>query len=356
MVLSMTVEVAASVAGLPADARAWMDQAGQSDVEAGTAWFANLQGAVYPGHAGIRFYLLRLNGLPAALLPLRLERAGSGWHGHALANFYTTLYQPLVASDVDAAALAVLLAAVEADFAGIATLKLAPIDPAAPACQRWLAALRLRSWSAFDYFAFGNWYLPVTMTWPAYLASRDGMLRNTIKRMGKKFAAHGGRLQLVEGGQELEAAIAAYGQVYGASWKQPEPYPDFMPGLLRDCARHGTLRLGLAWLDGRPVAAQVWIVSGGRAAIYKLAYDETAKAHAPGTLLTALLMQHVIEVDQVREVDYLMGDDLYKQAWMSHRRERRGIIAYRRGTWRGLAGWLREVAGRAARRLQYRQR
>jgi hypothetical protein len=39
-----------------------------------------------------------------------------------------------------------------------------------------------------------------------------------------------------------------------------------------------------------------------------------------------MLMQHVSEVDQVAEVDDLICDDDYQQSWMSHRRERRGII------------------------------
>ena len=34
------------------------------------------------------------------------------------------------------------------------------------------------------------------------------------------------------------------------------------------------------------------------------------------------LMRHVIDVDQVREVDFGSGDDAYKKDWMSDRRER----------------------------------
>ncbi len=66
----------------------------------------------------------------------------------------------------------------------------------------------------------------------------------------------------------------------------------------------------------------------------------------PGTLITAMLMKHVIDVDQVKEVDYLIGEDNYKRIWMSHRRERRGIIAYNPRSLPGLAGLARERAGR----------
>lgn len=47
-------------------------------------------------------------------------------------------------------------------------------------------------------------------------------------------------------------------------------------------------------------------------------------------------MEHVIDVDRVREVDYLTGDDAYKKDWMSHRRERWGIIAMNPRTPHGL--------------------
>ena len=62
-----------------------------------------------------------------------------------------------------------------------------------------------------------------------------------------------------------------------------------------------------------------------------------------------MLMKHVLAHDNVTEVDFLTGDDLYKKNWMSHRRERWGIIAYNPKTLGGAAGFLREVLGRALR-------
>ena len=93
-------------------------------------------------------------------------------------------------------------------------------------------------------------------------------------------------------------------------------------------------------MDGRPVAAQVWIVSNGVASIYKLAYDQRYSNLSIGSILTARLMEHVIDVDRVGEVDFLTGDDAYKQDWMSGRRERRGIIAFNPRTLQGTLGAL----------------
>lgn len=348
------VEVVRQPNELGPDVRAFFSQAETRCAEFGLAWFSNLAATVYPGSDALRFYVLRRDGEVLAVLPLRAERAGLGWTLQALGNFYTPLYEPLLAPACGPADLAQLLAAMRADLPALASLTLAPMDPAAPSYRLLLEAIRAAGWRPFEYFAFGNWYLPVRASWGAYLAARDGILRSTIKRMTRKFHGDGGTLEIVTDGADLARAIAAYEQVYAGSWKQPEPYPGFMPGLARACAERGFLRLGLAWLDGKPIAAQLWLVSHGRAEIYKVAYDEGFKAYAPGTLLTALLMRHVIDVDQVREVDYLIGDDPYKKTWMSHRRERWGIVAYNPRSLGGAAGWARETLGRTVKSLKTR--
>jgi CelD/BcsL family acetyltransferase involved in cellulose biosynthesis len=156
--------------------------------------------------------------------------------------------------------------------------------------------------------------------------------------MTKKFAADGGTLELLVDSTHLARGLDAFQQVYRAKWKKEEPFPQFIPGLVQTCAERGWLRLGVAWHNGQPIAAQLWIVANGKANIYKVAYNEDFKPYAPGTLLTALLMAHVIEQDRVTEVDFLIGDDPYKKTWMSHRRERWGIIAYNPKTLGGLLG------------------
>ncbi len=68
-------------------------------------------------------------------------------------------------------------------------------------------------------------------------------------------------------------------------------------------------------------------------------------------MLTAKMMEHVIDVDRVDVVDFLSGDDGYKKDWMSHRRERWGLVAF--NPRRPLGAWLalRHVGGQALRRL-----
>ena len=88
------------------------------------------------------------------------------------------------------------------------------MDRDSHAYQTLLGALRQDGWLPFSVFAFVNWYVPVQESWQDYLASRSSTMRNTIKRMGKKFVGDGGTLQLVTKTADMPAAIAAYEQVY----------------------------------------------------------------------------------------------------------------------------------------------
>ena len=149
----------------------------------------------------------------------------------------------------------------------------------------------------------------------------------------------------------LDTALAAYQAVYAQSWKQPEPCPDFMPSLVRLAARKGWLRLGVLWLNDQPLASQVWLVFGAKANIYKLAYVKGQDRLSAGSVLTAALMQHAMDVDKVQEVDYLSGDDTYKADWMALRRERVGLVAFDRKRLSGLWGAGRHALGLAKKRL-----
>ncbi|MES2322143.1 MAG: GNAT family N-acetyltransferase [Pseudomonadota bacterium] len=341
------IEVYTHPGALPAEVQAFLAKAEKRNFELGCAWYGNLVDTVYPAHEGIRFYVLRRAGQLAAVLPLRIELAGKRWQVHSLSNFYTSLYEPAFDASLKSAELVPLLSALGTDFPGLDSIQLSPMDPESHAWRTLLGALRAKGWVPFDYFAFGNWFQAMQGSAADYLAARENQIKNTIRRMGKKLAADGGTLELVTEPKDIARGIAAWEQVYGASWKKPEPFPEFVPGLLHSYAGKGTLRLGLAWKDGQPIAAQLWIVAHGRASIYKLAYDEQYKGYSPGTLITAMLMAHVIDKDKVAEIDYLIGDDPYKKSWLNQRRERRGIVAYNPRTPRGLVRLLREAGGRA---------
>jgi hypothetical protein len=330
----------------PPDVQSLIDRAELDSVELSTHWYRNLVNTVYPGDSGVRFFVLRKQGRPIAALPVRATKTGFGQRVDSLSNYYTSIFSPVLDEGLKGTDLVPLINAVKAACTPLGNLRLAPMDPESYGFFTLLTALEVAGLIPFKFFCFGNWYLQAQVDWPTYLKSRSSTLRNTIKRMTKKLVADGGSLEVIHGGEDLARGLAAYESVYAASWKVAEPYPGFVPGLMQTCVDQDWLRLGVVWLEGEPIAAQLWIVAFGKASIYKVAYNEAFKAYAPGTMLSAMLMEHVIEKDHVTEVDFLIGDDPYKKTWMSHRRERWGIIAYNPRTWYGMIGLSREVASR----------
>ena len=315
-------------------------------------WFRLLGSAAMATGVEPRYYVLKRGDEVRGFLPLAVQRSRRARRVGSLTNFYTSLYRPLLAPSVNAEELAAYLRNIhEQTHADV--VRFDAMDPAHPAFGVLESALRRAGLRTFRFFGFGNWYLPVEgRSFEEYFQGLSSQVRNTVRRREKKFLADGrGALRIVAGGDALEEAIAAWEKIYRVSWKTAEPFTEFLPGLIRMCAARGWLRLGLAYYDGEAVAAQLWIVSHGRAAIYKLAYDEKFAQLSAGTVLTANLMRHVLDVDKVREVDYLIGDDGYKKDWMKHRRERWGVLAFNLRTPAGLFGAINESARRMVKQM-----
>ena len=58
------------------------------------------------------------------------------------------------------------------------------------------------------------------------------------------------------------------------------------------------------------------------------------------------MLEHALDGDKVSEVDYLTGDDNYKSNWMSHRRERWGIMAFNPASFLGKLSILKHIGGK----------
>lgn len=348
----LRVEVYENCASLPAAARQALAKAELLNMEQGEDWLHNLVSTVFSKPGEVFFYALYSYQELQALLPVRVVKNQRTVCIEPLGNFYTSLYQPFLSAELSVDSLAFLLRKILEAYPAVSSFRFSPMDVDGLEYRLLLAATNKAGLAQFTFFCFGNWYLPVKANWSAYLAERSGQVKNTIKRKSKEFQNAGGMLELIQGGDKLEYAIQAYTEVYLASWKVPEPYPEFTPGLIRMLAGKGWLRLGLASINGQAIAAQIWIVAHEKASIFKLAYHEEFKRYSAGTLLTAKLMEYAIGIDCVKEVDYLIGDDPYKSAWMNVRRERWGIIAYNLKTFAGLFGWGRERMGRLLKPLR----
>ena len=256
----------------------------------------------------------------AAWLPL--ARSGR-WSARALASWYTLAFRPIFVDEAHAAALTRLGAAARA--AGLARLHLKPVPAWDGSADRLAEGLRADGWRVDAREATGNWVHRVEgQSWAAYLAARPGRLRSTITRKQRRLGL------TVEIQRFLTDALwREVRGVFGASWKDAEGSWPFLRELA-EAAGLG-LRLGVARLDGKPIAAQLWTIDsapeGAVATIHKLAYAEAHRAVSAGTVLSAALFECAIDNDRVALIDYGTGDDAYKRDWMTERRSLTELIA-----------------------------
>ena len=260
----------------------------------------------------------------------------------ALANWYTFWVRPIVSPRANADH---LLTAMARDLIGEAPrITLSPLPDEQQETSRLAAAFRKAGWLVFRAIIDTNHVLSVAgRNFAEYMEGRPGPLRTTLKRKGGKVTI---RLETAFS----QSAWQAYEQVYAQSWKPEEGSPAFLRRFAAEEGTAGRLRLGLAFAEGQPVAAQFWTVEGGTAFIHKLAHTEASKAISPGTTLSAALFEHVIDTDKVSLVDFGTGNDGYKRDWMEAQRPRYSLDMLRPGwpgNWPTIARHLlRRLAGR----------
>ena len=229
---------------------------------------------------------------------------------------------------------------------GIAEVELAPLEDADPLCR----AFRNAGYVVAATPKTGNWRIDTGgLDFDAFWAKRPSQLRNTAKRRAK---AAGLDIEIHE--NFSDDAWADYESVYRGSWKPEEGSFPFLRALAQQEGEAGTLRLGIASKEGRPVAAQLWLVENKEATIHKLAYAESAKQLSPGTVLSMAMFRHVLDKDRVRSIDYGTGDEPYKTDWMEERRVLWRLTAYNPRTLKGAIGAVRAAASRLAGRWRSR--
>jgi len=240
-----------------------------------------------------------------ASLPLRIDQPG---RYAGLTNWYSFAIRPLWTGPGRTAALSDLFRNLRKQAA---RLTLYPVrDEEQPAIA---AALRSAGWWVKAAPAGDRHWLDLAdMDHDAWWASRPGALRSTVQRKAKKGLVDIQLLTAFDPG-----SWAAYEQIYAASWKPEEGHPALLRAFAEAESARGTFRMGIARIEGTPVAAQYWTVEDGTAFIHKLAHVEDSLKASPGTLLSAALFRHVIEVDGVKRVDFGTGNDAYKRDWMN---------------------------------------
>lgn len=181
-----------------------------------------------------------------------------------------------------------------------------------------------------ESFCFGDWYLNDIE------GSGEEYFLRVPKRITKDISYNQRRLQRMGNyefrlisNQEIDRYMDFYYEVYSKSWQKEERIgPTFHRDLAKMAGEKGWLRLGFLFCENAPIASQLWISCNGTAFIMKTVYDQDYKKYSPGKVLTAEMMKYVIDIDKVKVVDYLHGDESYKEDWAPKRRERKRLLAF----------------------------
>jgi len=303
---------------VPDNAKTLFEQAAKDCIFYSLPWYESLTDAALDDEQTMILACVVAENRVMAILPL-IKSAGNSWI--SLKHRYTPHYS-LLLSDEDQEPILECLAQGLSRLP-ITGLLLEPVADDDSRLNSLKRALETAGFSCEYHFRHYNWIYRVHgQSYKEYLETRPARLRNTISRKKRKLEREYGYEIRLFIGNEVPQSMPDYYAVYNASWKANEQYSDLVDDMVRRFSTASWSRLAVLYIDGRPAASQLWFVHHGKASIFRLSYDEVWRQYSPGSILTAYLMEYVIDVDRVEEIDFLTGNDPYKQDWMSERKER----------------------------------
>lgn len=342
---------------LPERYRKLFAEAGEQSFFLSLPWFCTLEGTVLGHNERAQIIGVESDEPPVTALAALVLRVGDDDRRFfsprtidSLTNYYSSYFAPILTQTFGSPDLLVkmIVGELKSRSPHWDILNIRPLDLSLAAVQSLHLAMETSGLKTQTYFCFGNWYLNVNgRSYVEYFKGLPSVIRKNVpyykRRLEKSSRV---RVQIYTGLQDLESAIDDYETIYNSSWRDGEGYPAFIRAFIRTAAQEGWLRLGIFYIDDEPAAAQLWIVHGRVASIYKICYAEKFAKSSLGSVLTTHMLEHALDNDKVSEVDYLSGDDSYKSNWMSDRRERWGIMAFNPATIMGKLSTVKHIGGK----------
>jgi CelD/BcsL family acetyltransferase involved in cellulose biosynthesis len=171
----------------------------------------------------------------------------------------------------------------------------------------------------------------------AYLAGLGRKHRKEAGRLRRKLEAEGElTFEFADGSERLDELLEEGFAIEGSGWKteagsaiNSDPATRrFYTAIARWAARHGWLRLAFLRLDGRAVAFDYCLDSGGSFYALKGGYDTGYRKLGPGTVLTYESIERAFSDPGLRSYEFLGDADDYKLAWTTTTRERIRVQAF----------------------------
>lgn len=314
-------------AQLPESANALFEKGARENMFFSRPWYENLVATTLESNQAMLLACVVEKNTVLTILPLIKESDGN-WESlsHSYSSLYSLLLYKEEQSESERSEIFVCLARGLSQLS-FRSLRLKPFDEHDNNILGLQQAMEAVGFSCHRGFRFFNWsYAVQGETFEQYMGKRPGRVRSTTVRKQRKLEREQESEIRLYVDQDIQQAIADYNAVYKASWKAHEQCGILMDGLVERFAKQGWLRLAVLYIQNQPAAAQLWFVVHGKASIFRLAYDEAWKQYSPGSILTRYLMEYVIKTDKVSEIDFLTGNERYKQDWMSERKARFELV------------------------------
>jgi CelD/BcsL family acetyltransferase involved in cellulose biosynthesis len=182
-------------------------------------------------------------------------------------------------------------------------------------------------------------YVDVTGDFDAYMAGLARKHRKECGRLRRNLEAQGElTFEFADGSEGLEALLEEGFAIEGSGWKTEsgtaiDSSPaerSFYTAVARWAAERGWLRLAFLRIDGRPIAFDYCLDSGGSFYAVKGGYDTEYRRLGPGVVLTHESIARAFADPGVRTYEFLGTADPYKLAWTSTTHERLRVQSFSR--------------------------
>jgi hypothetical protein len=278
-----------------------------------------------------------------ALCWLFLKRNGST-AVFSLSNLHSFAFRPVFSGDPNPQRRRAMLIAIAKRLRTarprIASLVLSPVPTGDGSASLVQNALRAAGWIVMAREISAGWSAQVDgRSFEAYWAARPGHLRASFRDDLAKVSFD------TEVFTRLDAdAWQAFEDVC-RSGSAPHAGPSgFLKEMAADEGGAGCLRLGLCRVDDAVVAGQLWTVETGVARCHLTASRDDVVGGSAGTVLTAAMVQHLIEEDRVDTIDFGIGHEGGTADWADEMASLSLIEAFNPSTPAGLTGafkaWL----------------
>jgi len=277
----------------------------------------------------------------------------AGRHLQSMSNYYSPNFDLVASNHNSPQQLLNFFAQFKSELAQYDTINIVPCIP--DRAQIWCDAFKHIGFHSHIYQHSMNWFHPDISNIDDFWAKRPSRLRHTLQRKKEKLAKSGEyccHIFSTGSRQELIKFLIDYHHCYRNSWKNIEPNPGFIDAIAELAWRQGKLRLGILYHLAQPVAGQIWFSDGDTASIFKLAHDKSYTKQSVGSVLTAELADYVIVQDKISCLDFLTGDDEYKQDWMTHHRPLYGVHGSNIKRFLGITSAIKNEFSRLKQRLQ----